>query len=168
MATYATFAELVQRYGLIELGKMIPVDAADTLEVLADQALDEASGEINSELSSGGYVVPIDTAAITDADQKRDTIALLRRLEIGIGVGALSRETHDRFQSGGDGQGKWTFKKKLIDDMRWAREFLDGLSSGNKSLPGVATPGSTFSIVSEPAVPSKEDVDERFLAAGAY
>ena len=168
MATYATFAELVQRYGLIELGKMTPRDATDTLEVLSTQALVEAAGEVDSALSSAGYTVPIDTSAIVDVDHQARTIALLRRLEIGIAVGALSRETHDRAQSMKDGQGSVTFKKDILNDIRWAREFLDGLRKGDESLPGLESPGSSFLIVSEPAVPSKADVDDRFAVAGAY
>ena len=170
MATYATYAELVQRYGLIELGKMDPSDATDTLEVLATQALVEAAGEIDSALKSGGFVVPVDTSAsaITDTDQRARTIALLRRLEIGIAVGAFSRETYDRAQSMGDGQGKVTFKTRVLDDMTWARAFLDCLRKGTEALPGLDSPGSSFVIVSEAAVPSKDDVDDRFAAAGGW
>jgi len=170
MATYATYAELVQRYGTTALAAMIPSDVTDPLATLAGQVLVEGAAEIDASLGACGYVTPVDTSAITDSDQQARAVAMLRRIEIGLAVSALSRE----FSSSANVKKVSTpadtveWRDQVRADTGFARGTLEALCSKRIGIPGVSIPGRTFIKTSGAAVPNADDVDDRLAQAGAW
>lgn len=170
MATYATFAQLTQRYGTAALTAMIPVDSTDSLEILAGQAMVEAAGEIDMDLGSCGYSTPVDTSLIANADQQSRTTAILRRIEIGLAVSALSREfapkSNVKRVSTSDESVTWSTQARA--DTAWARSTLKSLCDRQAILPGVSSSGRTFVKTDGVTAPALSDVDSRIANAGAW
>ncbi len=184
MATYATYAQMVRRYGTAALTALIPTDSGSDLETLTGDARVEAAAEIDACLGAAGYATPVDTSAITDADQQARSAAMLRRIEIGLAVAILGRE-HAAFSlstvAGGmnaksmkDGQESIAFNvggdgaSSMRADAKRARELLDMICARHSGLPGITIPGRTFVYSSEAAVPDADDVSDRLAVAGGW